>query len=196
MPWPAASRCNLEAVPWRQALELILQAKGLDHRQLGSVLLVAPAAEIARSGTTAAGENQQRMQQLAPVRTEHIQIGYARAADLWSLFNAAAEQDARAANQSSALIDERTNAIIFTGTAAQIEQFRSIVKALDVPARQVLIRVQDHHRQQQFLAAVRGCAGGVWRHRSGRQASAAAWRFPQDLGGAAKLLGPIPARPA
>lgn len=129
---------HLDAVPWRQALELILQANGLDHRQLGNVLLVAPAAEIAAAEQRRL-ENERRLQELAPVHTEHIRVGYARAADLWSLFNAAAEQDAWSAEQSSALIDERTNAIIFTGTAQQIEQFRSIVKALDVPARQVLI---------------------------------------------------------
>ena len=173
---------HLEAVPWRQALELILQAKGLDHRQLGSVLLVAPAAEIAAAEQQRL-ENQQRMQELAPVRTEHIQIGYARAADLWSLFNAAAEQDARAANQSSALIDERTNAIIFTGTAAQIEQFRSIVKALDVPARQVLIESRiitvNSNFSQRF--GVRWGGGGI--DQGGKRAL--------RLGGSLKTLGEL-----
>ena len=153
---------HLDAVPWRQALELILQAKGLDHRQLGNVLLVAPAAELAEAEQQRL-ENERRVQELAPVRTVHIQVGYARAADLWSLFNAAAEQEAWSANQSSALIDERTNAVIFTGTAAQIEQFRSIVKALDVPARQVLIESRiitvNSNFSQRF--GVRWGGGGI-----------------------------------
>ena len=173
---------HLDAVHWRQALELILLAKGLDHRQLGEVLLVAPASEIAAAEQRRL-ENERRMQELAPVRTAHIQVGYARAADLWSLFNAAAEQDAWSANQSSALIDERTNAIIFTGTAEQIEQFRSIVKALDVPARQVLIESRiitvNSNFSQRF--GVRWGGGGI------DQGGKRALRF----GGALKTLGEL-----
>lgn len=173
---------HLDAVHWRQALELILLAKGLDHRQLGEVLLVAPASEIAAAEQRRL-ENERRMQELAPVRTAHIQVGYARAADLWSLFNAAAEQDAWSADQSSALIDERTNAIIFTGTAEQIEQFRSIVKALDVPARQVLIESRiitvNSNFSQRF--GVRWGGGGI------DQGGKRALRF----GGSLKTLGEL-----
>ena len=173
---------HLDAVHWRQALELILLAKGLDHRQLGDVLLVAPASEIAAAEQRRL-ENERRMQELAPVRTAHIQVGYARAADLWSLFNAAAEQDAWSADQSSALIDERTNAIIFTGTAEQIEQFRSIVKALDVPARQVLIESRiitvNSNFSQRF--GVRWGGGGI------DQVGKRALRF----GGSLKTLGEL-----
>lgn len=173
---------HLEAVHWRQALELILLAKGLDHRQLGDVLLVAPASEIAEAEQRRL-ENERRLQELAPVRTAHIQVGYARAADLWSLFNAAAEQDAWSADQSSALIDERTNAIIFTGTAEQIEQFRSIVKALDVPARQVLIESRiitvNSNFSQRF--GVRWGGGGI--DQGGQRAL--------RVGGSLKTLGEL-----
>ncbi len=129
---------HLKEVPWQQALDLILQAKSLDYRRLGDALLVAPSAEIAAAEERRL-ENQQRMVALAPLRTEHIQVGYARAADLWSLFNSAEDYDGALAQRGSALVDERTNAIIITDTADRINDFRRIVKALDVPARQVLI---------------------------------------------------------
>ncbi len=129
---------RLHKVPWRQALQLILQAKGLDHRQIGNVLLVAPAAEIAATEEQRL-QSQQRAAALAPLQTAHIQVGYARAADLWALFNGAADVGAEGGVLGGALIDERTNAIIVTGTEAQIADFRRIVQALDTPARQVLI---------------------------------------------------------
>lgn len=129
---------RLHEVPWRRALELILQAKGLDHRQSGNVLLVAPAAEIAAAEEQRL-QSQQRAAALAPLQTAHIQVGYARAADLWALFNGATDAGTEGGGISGALIDERTNAIIVTGTEAQIADFRRIVRALDTPARQVLI---------------------------------------------------------
>ena len=153
---------RLEDVPWRQALDLILQAKGLGQRQVGDVLLIAPEAEIAAAEQQRL-ENERKMEALAPLHTEHIQIGYARAADLWALFDGIGAQEGGAAEQGSALIDERTNAIIVTGTEAQIQAFRRIVAALDVPVRQVLIESRiisvNSNYSQRF--GVRWGGGGI-----------------------------------
>ena len=78
---------RLKNVPWDQALELILKTKGLDKRQVGNVLLVAPAAEIAAREMLEL-KNQQQISELAPLRTEFIQVRYASAGELYKLFSA------------------------------------------------------------------------------------------------------------
>ncbi|MCZ6643280.1 MAG: type IV pilus secretin PilQ family protein [Gammaproteobacteria bacterium] len=135
---------RLKNVPWDQALELILKTKGLDQRQVGNVLLVAPAAEIAAREKLEL-ENQKQISELAPLRTEFIQISYASATELFELFNNAGSE---AGNQSmlsqrgSVIVDERTNSIILTDTADRLEEFRRVIAQLDVPVRQVLIEAR------------------------------------------------------
>ncbi|MCY4343708.1 MAG: type IV pilus secretin PilQ, partial [Gammaproteobacteria bacterium] len=173
---------RLKDVPWEQALDLVLQVAGLDQRRLGDVVYVAPAAEIA-----AAEQLRRRTEQeaaaLAPVHTEHIQIGYAKAADIWSLFNDGGPPEGVLSDRGHAMIDERTNAILYTGTAAQIADFRRIVKALDVPVRQVLIESRiitvNNNLSEQF--GIRWGGGGI------DGGDGRAWRF----GGSLKTLGEL-----
>src|SRR5690606_7938015 len=73
---------RLQNVPWDQALELVLKTKGLDKRQVGNVLMVAPAAEIAERERREL-ETQKQVQELAPLQTEHIKIRYANAKALY-----------------------------------------------------------------------------------------------------------------
>ena len=150
---------RLKNVPWDQALELILKTKGLDKRQVGNVLLVAPAAEIAAREKLEL-ENQRQISELAPLRTEFIQVRYANATELYKLFSgsggkgggsgpaAAAAQPAGGAgggrnsivsSRGSVIVDERTNSIILTDTADRLEEFRKVIARLDIPVRQVLI---------------------------------------------------------
>lgn len=151
---------RLKNVPWDQALELILKTKGLDKRQVGNVLLVAPAAEIAAREKQEL-ENQKQISELAPLRTEFLQIRYASASQLLQLFAQASANGAGPAGaipaatdsaqpvtggmlsgRGSVIVDERTNAIIITDTADRIEAFRSIIAQLDVAVRQVLIEAR------------------------------------------------------
>ncbi len=151
---------RLKNVPWDQALELILKTKGLDKRQVGNVLLVAPAAEIAAREKLEL-ENQRQIAELAPLRTEFIQVRYANATELYKLFSAggaggkggsgpagAASQPSGAAGggrssivspRGSVIVDERTNSIILTDTSDRLEEFRKVIARLDIPVRQVLI---------------------------------------------------------
>jgi len=134
---------RLKNVPWDQALELILRTKSLDKRQVGNVLLVAPAEEIAAREKLEL-ENQKQIAELAPLRTEFIQVSYANANELFALFNGAAGDNRRTmlSDRGSVIVDERTNAIILTETSDKIEQFRRVIAQLDVPVRQVLIEAR------------------------------------------------------
>lgn len=135
---------RLKNVPWDQALELILKTKGLDKRQVGNVLLVAPAAEIAAREKLEL-ENQKQISELAPLRTEFIQVRYASASELFELFNAAAGGEGNRSmlsDRGSVIVDERTNSIILTDTAERLEEFRGVIQQLDIPVRQVLIEAR------------------------------------------------------
>ena len=173
---------RLEEVGWEQALDLVLQVAGLDQRRLGDVVYVAPAAEIAAAEQFRLQAEQQTAA-LAPVRTEHIQVGYAKAADLWSLFNDGGRADGGLLDRGHAMIDERTNAILYTGTAAQIADFRRIITALDVPVRQVLIESRiitvNSNLSEQF--GIRWGGGGI------DSGGGSALRF----GGSLKTLGEL-----
>ncbi|WP_226704649.1 type IV pilus secretin PilQ [Microbulbifer elongatus] len=152
---------RLDGVPWDQALELILKAKGLDKRQEGNVIMVAPAAEIAERERREL-ETRKQLEELAPLRTEYVQIRYADARELFTLFagqqgggqggglgqgnfaGGREDQDGRSilSARGSAIVDERTNTIILTDTEDKIAQFRDLISAIDIPIRQVMIEAR------------------------------------------------------
>jgi type IV pilus assembly protein PilQ len=143
---------RLQNVPWDQALALVLKTKGLDKRQDGNVLMVAPAAEIAERERQEL-ESTKQVQELAPLQTEHIRVRYARARDLYKLFAPAGGGGAGAgpgtagaksilSARGSVIVDDRTNSLLVSETAQKMEEFRRIVKLLDVPIRQVLIEAR------------------------------------------------------
>jgi type IV pilus assembly protein PilQ len=129
---------RLEDVPWDQALELVLKTKGLDKRQVGNVLMVAPADEIAEQ-ERAQIENQRQLEELAPLRTEYLQILYANAADIMGILESGDEAGGFVSERGSVIFDERTNSIIMTDTEAKIVQAREIISRLDAPVKQVSV---------------------------------------------------------
>lgn len=155
---------RLKNVPWDQALELILRTKSLDKRQVGNVLLVAPAEEIAAREKLEL-ENQKQISELAPLRSEFIQVSYASASELFALFNSASADNRRSmlSDRGSVIVDERTNAIILTETADKIEQFRRVIAQLDVPVRQVLIeaRIVTANANYSKELGIRWGGGGI-----------------------------------
>lgn len=137
---------RLDNVPWDQALDLILKTKGLDKRQIGNVLLVAPADEIARREQQEL-ETQRKLAELAPLRREVVQINYAKATDIAKLFRQAvagnqSELGAERDERGSIAVDERTNNIIAYQTQERLDELRRIVSQLDVPVRQVMIEAR------------------------------------------------------
>lgn len=129
---------RLQNVPWDQALDLILKTKGLDKRTIGNVMLVAPADEIAQRERLEMESNSQT-EKLAQLRSEFIQVNYAKAADVLALISGA---NKLLSDRGKASVDSRTNTLIVMDTAKRIEDIRDIVTRLDVPVRQVLIEAR------------------------------------------------------
>ena len=134
---------RLKNVPWDQALEIIMKTKGLDKRLVGNVLMIAPAAELAAREQLEL-ESRQQISELAPMRTEFIEVKYASAAEIFGLFQGAGEGAGEGviSVRGSVIVDERTNSIIITETTERINEFRQVLDRLDVPVRQVLIEAR------------------------------------------------------
>lgn len=147
---------RLDNVPWDQALELVLKTKGLDKRQVGNVLMVAPAAEIAERERQELA-TQKQLQELAPLKTEYIRVRYANARTLFELFmpegggsggsggGGSSQRNSTTSilsDRGSAIVDERTNSIILTDTEDKIVEFRKVIDQVDIPIRQVMIEAR------------------------------------------------------
>lgn len=127
---------RLKNVPWDQALDIILKSKGLGMRQVGNVIMVAPQEEIAARERLEL-EAQKQISELAPLRTEFVQINYAKAADIANLIKA--DQNNLLSERGNVSIDERTNTLLVQETADKLAEIRKLVANLDIPVRQVLI---------------------------------------------------------
>ncbi|GJM07941.1 MAG: fimbrial protein [Lysobacteraceae bacterium] len=131
---------RLNNVPWDQALDLILQSKQLDKRQNGNVIWVAPANEIA-------AYEQQRLQalvqkeELEPIRSDFIQVNYAKASDLAALLSAGGggERTGLLSDRGAVSVDERTNTLLISDTPTKLGEVRELIGLLDRPVRQVQI---------------------------------------------------------
>ncbi len=127
---------RLQNVPWDQALDIILKTRGLDTRQTGNVILVAPAQEIAQREQQELQARQAR-EELVPLRSEFIQINYARAGDLARLIRS--EESRMLSERGNVAVDERTNTLLIQDTDDRLGDVRRMVNRLDIPVRQVLI---------------------------------------------------------
>ncbi|APR68343.1 MAG: type IV pilus secretin PilQ [Thalassobium sp.] len=129
---------RLQNVPWDQALDLVLKTKGLGQRQMGSVLLIAPAAEIAAREKVEL-EAVRQVEELAPLVTEYMQLKYAKASVLATLLTS---EQGLLSERGTAVVDERTNTLLMKDTSANLEKVREAIIMLDVPVRQVLIEAR------------------------------------------------------
>ncbi len=133
---------RLQNVPWDQALELVLKTKGLDKRQIGNVLMVAPAAEIAERERQQIEANKQ-IAELAPLQSEFVRIRYANAANVVELFQAGSEEGGSLISpRGSVIVEPRTNSIIITETAPKLAEIRGLIELVDIPIRQVMIEAR------------------------------------------------------
>jgi type IV pilus assembly protein PilQ len=128
---------RLQNVPWDQALDIVLRTKGLAMRRRDNVILVAPQDEIANR-EKAELQARKEVEDLAPLRTEYLQVNYAKAADLAALIKAR-QGNSILSPRGSVAIDERTNTLLLQDTSDRLADIRRLVATLDIPVRQVLI---------------------------------------------------------
>lgn len=130
---------RLENIPWDEAMQFILQSKGLAQRASGNVILVGPSEEMnAREQMDL--EAQQQAESLAPLVSEFIQVNYAKAADMVNMIKDQTNNLLSTRGQVS--VDTRTNTLLVKDTAANIVSIRDLVARLDIPVRQVMIEAQ------------------------------------------------------
>ncbi len=153
---------RLKDVPWDQALDIILQTRGLGKRQSGNVVWVAPAEEIAQRERQQL-ESQQQQSELQPLTSELIQINYAKASEIASILKSVkavdtglerslfgsvnvseveTESNSLLSPRGNVTVDQRTNTILIQDLPSKISQVRSLIAKLDRPVRQVLIETR------------------------------------------------------
>ena len=138
---------RLKNVPWDQALDIILKSRGLGMRQNGNVVMVAPQEELTARERVELEANQQ-IEELAPLRTEFIQINYASASDLAGLIQSG--ENKLTSERGTVSIDQRTNTLIVQDVATSLQAIRELILKLDVPVRQVLIESRIVNADESF----------------------------------------------
>ena len=132
---------RLQNVPWDQALDIVLRTKGLDKRRQDNVIIIGPTEELA-SREKAELSARKEVQELSPVRSEFLQVNYAKVVDLAKLIKSTGAKDSMLSPRGSLSIDERTNTLLVQDTSDRLTEIRRMVQTLDVPVRQVLIEAR------------------------------------------------------
>ena len=127
---------RLKDIPWDQALDIIMQTKGLDMRKNGNVVLIAPRDELAVKEKQQL-ESRQQISELEPLQTEMFQLNYQKADAVQKLISD--EKQKMLSKRGSAVVDPRTNILFVQDTAARLEEVRRVIRQIDVTVRQVLI---------------------------------------------------------
>ena len=159
-------------VPWDQALDLVLQTKGLDKRQNGNVIWIAPQREIA-TREQAIAEARQKLQEVQQTVTVYIPISYGKAKDIAALLTSnkggggggggGLSKGGFLSSRGSVTSDDRTNTLLVVDTPDKIEEIRTLVSKLDKPVQQVLIESRVVVATDNFareLGAKFGVSGG------------------------------------
>jgi type IV pilus assembly protein PilQ len=132
---------RLQNVPWDQALDIVLRTKGLDKRRQDNVIIIGPTEELANREKAELAARRE-VQELSPVRSEYLQVNYAKVSDLAKLIKSGSGKDTMLSPRGALSIDERTNTLLVQDTAEKLADIRRLVQTLDVPVRQVLIEAR------------------------------------------------------
>jgi type IV pilus assembly protein PilQ len=130
---------RLQHVPWDQAMDIVLRTKGLDKRKQDNVIIIGPAAELAaREKADLAAKKD--IQELTPLRSEYVQVNYAKASDMAALIKS--QGGSLLSPRGSVTVDERTNTLLIQDTNERLADIRRLVVTLDIPVRQVQIEAR------------------------------------------------------
>jgi type IV pilus assembly protein PilQ len=138
---------QLKQVPWDQALDVIMQAKGLDMRKNGNVLWIAPKEELLTKEKLEL-EQKAQISDLEPLRSEIFQLNYQKAEAFRTVFGldqgggAAGGTNRVLSKRGSAIIDPRTNQVFVTDIASKVEDVRKLIQKVDIATKQVLVEAR------------------------------------------------------
>ena len=161
-----AMTLRLQDVPWDQALQIIMEAKGLGMRKTGNVLWIAPKDEI-DDRTKKDFEAAQAIQKLEPLRTQAFQMNYAKAADMVTQLtttsggSTGSTSNRFLSERGSAIAEPRTNQLFVTDTAQKLEEVRQLLAKLDVAVRQVMIEARIVEASDTFGRSLGARLGGT-----------------------------------
>ena len=130
---------RLKDVPWDQALQIILDTRGLDMRKNGNVVWIAPRDELATKEKLAL-ESQQQIGELEALRTESFVLNYQKATEVQKLLSSTTQKIL--SKRGSAVVDERTNTVFVQDVPTRLEEVRKLIAQIDVPVRQVMIEAR------------------------------------------------------
>jgi type IV pilus assembly protein PilQ len=149
---------RLKDVPWDQALDIILQSKGLDMRKNGNVLLVAPRDEIATKEKLEL-ESRNQIQELEPLRSEAFVVNYQKADEVRRLL--VDDKQRLLSKRGSVAVDPRTNQIFVQDTVQRLEEVRRLLQKIDIPVPQVLIEARIVEADDKFSRSLGVRLGGT-----------------------------------
>jgi type IV pilus assembly protein PilQ len=159
---------RLKDVPWDQALDIILQAKGLGVRKTGNVLWVAPKEELATKEQLDL-EAQKKVSELEPLRTQSFQLNYTKAEDvarqITGQFGSGGGTGAQAARlltpRGSVIFEPRTNQLFVSDIPSKLEEIQQLITRIDIPVRQVLIEARIVEADDSFGRSLGVRLGGA-----------------------------------
>lgn len=131
---------RLKDVPWDQALDIILQAKGLGMRKSGNVLWIAPKDEISAREKQEL-ESKASLESLEQLRTQGFQLNYTKAADIAGQIQSSGSARILS-TRGSVIAEPRTNQLFVTDVPSKLEQVQQLISKLDVAVRQVMIEAR------------------------------------------------------
>jgi type IV pilus assembly protein PilQ len=128
---------RLKHVPWDQALDIVLKTRGLDKRQIGNVLLVAPAEQIAERERIEL-ESQKQVEELSPLVTDFIQVDFRKASEMRQRI-----YDAKLVTERGFIVaDDQTNRLMVRETAKQLDEIRRTLRQFDTEVSQIMIEAR------------------------------------------------------
>ena len=149
---------RLKDVPWDQALDIILQAKGLGMRKTGNVLWIAPKDEITAKEKLEL-ESRAALQTLEPLRTQAFQLNYTKAADVAVQLTGAGAARILS-TRGSVIAEPRTNQLFVTDVASRLEAVQALIGKIDIAVRQVLIEARIVEASDSFGRSLGARLGG------------------------------------
>jgi len=147
---------RLKDVPWDQALDIILQSRGLDMRKNGNVIQIAPREEIAAKEKIDL-TSRQEISDLEELRTESFQLSYQKGDAVTKLL--AGDKQRILSKRGSTVVDPRTNTLFVQDTPSRLDEVRKLIKQIDVPVRQVMIEARFVSATDDFNRTLGGKIG-------------------------------------